>query len=68
MLNAIDLLERVFDVLDLLFHWRTYVPMLAGLALALLLQSLYPEYFPSWTIVAFGAVGLICGLFWEWSQ
>ena len=68
MWHVADAVQGALEFLDLILHWRVYLPTLAGLAFALLMRSFFPEHVGSWAIIVFPGVGLVVGLLWEWAR
>ena len=68
MWQVMDVVQATVDVLELIFHWRVWACVAAGLALAFTLDWLFPAYVGPWTFIALPIAGLVTGLLWEWSR
>jgi hypothetical protein len=67
--ELVDLVEALFDLLDLLSHWRFWALALLAVAVAIYVTETVPDPVVRWVIaVPVVTAGVVGGLVWQWRK
>ena len=67
--SLLDLVEALFELLEMLTAWRFWVPVLvAGAVTFVVLQSVHDPLARWILIVPVMAAGIVTGLVWHWKR
>ena len=67
--SLVEFVEALFDLLDLVFHWRFWVPITVAAGVALWITYTVQDPALRWMlIVPVVTAGVVTGIVWEWKK
>ena len=67
--SLVEIVEALLDLLDLVFHWRFWVPILVAAGVALWITYAVRDPALRWMlIVPVVTAGVVTGVVWEWKR